>query len=48
MVDVARTVEEANAFGRANRVGEAVDDVTATAFAHIRDALDELRHRARG
>ena len=45
VVDVARPVQETNAFGRADRVGEPVDDVAAPAFAHVRNALDEPRHR---
>ena len=48
VVDVARAVQQANAIGRANRVGQAVDEIAAPAFAHVRNALDELRHRARG
>src|SRR5439155_6755135 len=45
VVDIARAVEETDAFGRADRVGETIDDVAAPAFAHVRNALDEPRHR---
>ena len=48
VVDITRAVEKTNALGRADGVGEAIDDVAAPSFAHIRDAFDKLWHRARG
>ena len=48
VVHITRAVEETNALGRADGIGEAIDDVAAPSFAHIRDAFDKLWHRARG
>jgi hypothetical protein len=43
VIYVGGLIQEAHALDRADRVRESVDDVAATALAHVGDALDEIR-----
>jgi len=44
VIEIARAIEKTHSVDRADRVGEAIDDIATAAFADIGDTFDETRH----